>query len=100
MEKRYLDGNQDQQGVGMWTDHAASVQLVLDLSTGTITPKYHVIFDDHFNTVTATEGEVPDFTSDPWYKMFGEAIHQYHVDEMLEEEASSVQVHPNPVQAT
>ena len=55
--------------MGVSSDHSTNVSLVLNPTTGSITPKYHVVFDDHFNTVTTTEGEVPDFTTDPWYKM-------------------------------
>ena len=72
--------------MGMSPSHATSVPLVLDPSIGSITPKYHVIFVDFFNTVTATEGEVPDFSNDPWHKMFGDTLHQYHVDKSLEDE--------------
>ena len=61
--------------------HATNVPLVLDPSTGSITPKFHVIYDDHFATVTATEEALPDFNSDAWYKMFGDSNLQYHVDD-------------------
>ena len=31
--------------------HAGSVALVLNLKTGLVSPQYHLIFDDEFNTV-------------------------------------------------
>jgi hypothetical protein len=37
--------------------HSSAVPLVLNLSTGSITPQYHVVFDDHFSTVTSVERE-------------------------------------------
>ena len=38
--------------------HSSEVPLVLDLQTGSITPQYHVVFDDHFSTVTSVEREI------------------------------------------
>ena len=80
--------------MGVTSDHATNVPLVLDPSTGSITPKFHVIFDDQFNTVTAREDEMPDFNSDAWYKMFGDSVHQYHVDESLEPQVNESTVPP------
>jgi hypothetical protein len=37
--------------------HSSEVPLVLNLQTGSITPQYHVVFDDHFSTVTSVERE-------------------------------------------
>jgi hypothetical protein len=41
--------------------HSSEVPLVLNLQTGSITPQYHVVFDNHFSTVTsiAREDEPP-----------------------------------------
>ena len=40
-------------GVGLSTIHSSEVPLVLNLSTGSITAQYHVVFDDRFSTVQA-----------------------------------------------
>jgi hypothetical protein len=37
--------------------HSTQVPLVLNLNTGSITPQYHVVFNDHFSTVTLVERE-------------------------------------------
>ena len=40
--------------------HAGSVVLVFNPLKGRVSPKYHVLFDDNFSTVTYMEaGEVP-----------------------------------------
>ena len=58
--------------------------LVLDPTTGSITPKFHVVFDDSFSTVSSNGKELPDFNSDAWYKLFGDTNLQYHSDESIE----------------
>ena len=47
--------------LGFSSLHSSEVPLVLNLQTGSITPQYHVVFDDHFSTVTsiAREEEPP-----------------------------------------
>ncbi|KAI2509164.1 hypothetical protein MHU86_5283 [Fragilaria crotonensis] len=37
--------------------HSSEVPLVLNLDTGSITPQYHVVFDDQFSTVSSVERE-------------------------------------------
>jgi hypothetical protein len=37
--------------------HSSEVPLILNLQTGSITPQYHVVFDDYFSTVTSVERE-------------------------------------------
>ena len=72
--------------MGTSAQHASSVPLCLNTSTGAITPQFHVVFDDWFATVSATSEDIPDFTSDEWRKMFGESRYQYIVDEENEED--------------
>ena len=51
------------QGLNLgWSPkHASSVPLVLNLSTGTISPQFHVVFDDWFSTVSSiTSREEPE----------------------------------------
>ena len=51
--------------------------MVLDLSTGKITAQYHVVFDDWFHTVEATEESKINFNHDDWYRTFGLTEWQY-----------------------
>ena len=73
--------------MGVSTKHASSVPLVLNVSTGSITPQFHVVFDDWFATVSSEESDLPDFNADEWAKMFGDSTFQYVLDDS--EEASS-----------
>ena len=61
--------------------HASSVPLVLNTSTGSITPQFHVVFDDWFATVSSESESLPDFASDEWNKMFGRSTYQYVLDD-------------------
>ena len=46
--------------VGRSSQHAGNVALVLNLSTGHVSPQFHVVFDDNFETVSDLEaGSVP-----------------------------------------
>jgi hypothetical protein len=67
--------------MGVSTGHASSVPLVLNVSTGSITPQFHIVFDDWFATVSSHDEEVPDFTANDWSKMFGDSRFQYVLDE-------------------
>jgi outer membrane biosynthesis protein TonB len=53
------------------------VPLVLNLETGSITPQFHVVFDDWFATVASHPAELPDFNTPAWNQMFGESAYQY-----------------------
>jgi hypothetical protein len=46
--------------------HSSDVSLVLNLQTGSITPQFHVVFDNHFSTVPSFEREtdLPDHWAD------------------------------------
>ena len=47
--------------MGLKNMHSTQVGLVLNLLTGSISPQYHVVFDDTFSTMmssTATDPEV------------------------------------------
>ena len=41
--------------VGLSTIHSSEVPLVLNLQTGSITPQYHVVFDDRYSTVASLD---------------------------------------------
>ena len=49
--------------LGFSPDHASDVPLILNLSTGSISPQFHVVFDDEFSTVSsiAPEETPPSF---------------------------------------
>ena len=63
--------------VGMSDAHASTVPLVLNPSTGAITPQFHVVFDDWFATVSVDQSQLPDFYSPEWYTLFGDSAYQY-----------------------
>jgi hypothetical protein len=56
------------QGIfmGLSSIHSSEVPLVLNLSTGSITPQFHVVFDDSFSTVPSLqrENDPPSFWND------------------------------------
>lgn len=66
--------------VGNSSKHSSGVPLVLNLTTGKITSQYHVIYDDRFQTVSATDESLPNFEHDDWYKTFGLTEMQYVQD--------------------
>jgi hypothetical protein len=43
--------------IGFSNLHSSEAPLVLNLATGSITPQFHVIFDDVFSTVSSVERE-------------------------------------------
>jgi len=46
--------------MGRSPNHAGHVALVLNISTGRVSPQYHIVFDDNFETVEALrKGVVP-----------------------------------------
>ena len=99
LEKALQDGNKIPRWkprshrsvyVGVSSAHASTVPLVLNVSTGAITPQFHVVFDDWFATVPSESENLPDFNSDDWKKMFGESRFQYVLDEEAEEQENEV----------
>ena len=52
--------------VGLSNIHSSEVPLILNLTTGSITSQYHVVFDDRFSTFTsiASEDAPPDHWED------------------------------------
>jgi hypothetical protein len=46
--------------------HSSYVPLVLNLRTGSITPQFHVVFDDFFSTVSSIDKDIdpPDHWTD------------------------------------
>ncbi len=60
--------------VGFSPDHASCVPMCLNPQTGTITPQFHVVFDDWFQTVATNVEDLPDFNSVEWRKLFVEIL--------------------------
>ena len=51
--------------VGMSPNHANNIALVLDLQSGYVSPQFHLVFDDQFQTVEYLKsGDVPPFWND------------------------------------
>jgi hypothetical protein len=65
--------------VGLSDSHSSDVPLILNLSTGSISPQFHVVFDDSFSTVMSigTEDDVPSF----WEELCLESSHRIPLDE-------------------
>jgi hypothetical protein len=52
------------QNMGFSTLHASSVALACSLTTGHISPQFHVVFDDFFETIHTNGNDPPDVWSD------------------------------------
>jgi hypothetical protein len=75
--------------MGVSSKHASCVPLVLNFATGSITPQFHIVFDNWFATVSSESDDIPNFSSDEWAKMFGDSSFQYVLDDLEEVGASS-----------
>ena len=75
--------------MGISEQHSSTVPLVLSTATGSITPQFHVVFDDWFATVSAEQEDIPDFSSKEWNKMFGDSVYQYVTDETEAEDLTN-----------
>ena len=58
--------------MGISNHHISRTPMLLNPSTGTITPKFHVVFDDWFATVSSDVGDLPDMNSPEWGAIFGD----------------------------
>ena len=90
LDKKISDGKKvlrwtphSHHGVYMGTSllHSSSVPLVLNPFTGSITPQFHVVFDDWFGSVAVSPDDLPNFNSDEWTKMFGDSSFQFLPDD-------------------
>ena len=66
--------------LGLSARHASSVPLVLNPETGSITPQFHVVFDDWFAIVASNVKDLPNFNSYEWVQLFGDSTYQYMLD--------------------
>jgi hypothetical protein len=71
--------------------HASTVPLVLNIKTGSITPQFHVVFDDWYATVATSDSDLPNLYSDEWYKLFGDSTFQYVLDETDDVDADDLE---------
>lgn len=76
--------------LGISTGHTGEIPLVLNLDTGSTRTHYHVVVDNWFNTVHASDDAQINFDHDDWYKTFGLTKMQYIEDGS----------HENPVDLT
>ena len=53
--------------VWLFPQHAGSVDLVLNLKTGYISPQFHIVFDEKFTTTFA---RITDKLPDNWEDLF------------------------------
>ena len=74
LDKSIADGKKICMYLGKSNSHASNVPLVLNPATGSITPQFHVAFDDWFaTTVNTTVHDLPDFNSPDWTNLFGQS---------------------------
>jgi hypothetical protein len=68
--------------LGLSPKHSSDVPLVLNLQTGSISPQFHVVFDDMFSTVTSIgiEEDAPDF----WKELLIDSRQMVPLDEGTE----------------
>jgi hypothetical protein len=65
--------------VGFSRRHSSTVPLVLNLSTLSITPQFHIIFDDWFTSVSSSS--TSDELDSSWLTLFSDSKYQYHFDD-------------------
>jgi|AntRauTorckE5430_2_1112549.scaffolds.fasta_scaffold04696_1 hypothetical protein len=89
LDKRIADGKKIPKwkprshrsvNLGVAPSYASSIPLCLNPETGSITPQFHVVFDDWFATIASDPADMPDFNSEEWQKLFGDSSFQYLLD--------------------
>ena len=65
------------QFVGFSPTHSSLVALVRNLTTGFVSPQYHVVFDDNFYTVfgNPSQSELETLECIIWRKSYAFALH-------------------------
>jgi len=62
--------------------HASSVPLILNLTTGHVSPQFHILYDDQFTTVDSSELSLEDNLDSPqWTELFNNGKYQIAFDE-------------------
>ena len=75
------------QGLNLgWSPkHASTVPLVLNMTTGHISPQFHVLYDDWFTTVgTDAQGDPEPIDDEKWTELLGEERFQFDGNEPVE----------------
>ena len=49
---------------------------MLNPETDSITPQFHVVFDDWFTTIASNVEDLPNFNSYEWARLFGDSTYQ------------------------
>jgi hypothetical protein len=80
--------------MGLSSNHASTVPLVLNLDTGYINSQFNIVFDDWFATVAASADALPDLTSPEWADMFGDSTFHFNFDD--DDDASQNVIGLNP----
>jgi len=84
------------QYMGMSDEHSTLVGLVRHLISGSISPQYHLVFDETFESVTGlgpSESEtVEDFVSLLWEKLF-DSNRSFYIDEEYDDETKETWYH-------
>jgi transposase InsO family protein len=75
------------QFLGYSPDHSSSVGLIRNLQTGSISPQFHVVFDELFSTVLGTQDDDP-----VWIELFHNEQEYYGPDD---DEADDLQHFPD-----
>jgi hypothetical protein len=69
--------------LGHSPDHASNVALVLNLTTGLVSPQYHVIFDDDFSTVDFIRSKKEPSNWENLAKFHSENYNMSHMPEQV-----------------
>jgi hypothetical protein len=71
--------------LGKSTQHSQSVGLVLSLTTGLVSPQFHVIYDNHFETVRNDKAQVQSL----WQTLCGfEPMKKTKIPDMMIQDAT------------
>ena len=67
------------QFLGHSTVHSSSISLIRNLNTGSITPQYHVVYDDEYFTVPNYDSPAIGDTFDPstWSRLIKSGLENY-----------------------
>ena len=70
--------------LGISKRHSSKVPQVLNLSTGAISPQYHIVYDNYFQMVLSTEVDVPQ----SWENLFTYSSQHWFEEKDLDEEVA------------
>ena len=73
------------QFLGFSRQHSSTIDLMLNLQTGSISPQFHVVFDGLFTTVHSVDED-----NDTWIKLFTSEREYYGPDEEEEDDTDGL----------